>query len=215
MAQTPPHPRPSDQLVVPLPGAPLSLEQVVEHTFKLPDGKSKTDVRKSKVYRDAAGRMRIERSATGPSGEPVPLIQIYDSVAGFAVFLTPDFVAHRIVGIPKVEPQPGGRLAFFGSPVPMAGNRRTETLERRMIEGIDCEGWRATGTSDDQPPRTTVDERWLSHELGVVTVMEATGLNDERYSARARNVIRGDPDPELFVIPKEYTIKEEGDFSKE
>jgi hypothetical protein len=84
-----------------------------------------------------------------------------------------------------------------------------------MIEGIDCEGWRATGTSDDQPPRTTVDERWLSHELGVVTVMEAAGLNDERYSARARNIILGDPDPELFVIPKEYTIKEEGDFSKE
>jgi hypothetical protein len=48
-----------------------------------------------------------------------------------------------------------------------------------------------------------------------VTVIEATGLNDEHYSARARNIIRGHPDPELFVIPKEYTIKEEGDFSKD
>ncbi len=72
-AQTP-SPKPAQQIppvtmVLPVAGAPLSVEIVEERTTKLPDGTSKTEVLTSKVYRDGAGRMRIEMEVPGDSGE--------------------------------------------------------------------------------------------------------------------------------------------------
>jgi hypothetical protein len=214
MAQTQEGSRPfSRELVVGLAGSPLSLDQVEERTIRLPSGDSQTMMQQSKIYRDAAGRMRIESQFSDPSGKQVTMIRIQDPIAGFITFLTPDMVAHRVI-IPKMNLPSGGRFTFFGTAVGMPGkNAKAENLDRRTIEGIACDGVRITGTSDDKPPRSVVDERWFSTELGIVALIEATSP-DEHYSARILKVTRADPDPGLFVIPKEYEIREEGDFSK-
>lgn len=216
MAQTPKGSRPinadDNDLAVALAGFPLSLEQVEERTIKLPGGDSQTKIRQSTIYRDAAGRMRIE-SQFSELGKQVTLIQIRDPIAGFVAMLTPDMVAHRLI-TPKMNPPSGGGFAFFGTSVGMPGkNAKTENLGRRTIEGIACDGLRITGTSEDKPPRSVVEEHWASTELGLVAMIEATSP-DEHYSARILKVTRAEPDPVLFVIPKEYEIQEMGDLNK-
>ena len=202
-----------NDLAVALAGFPLSLEQVEERTIKLPSGDSQTKIRQSNIYRDAAGRMRIEIQLS-ELGKQVTLIQIRDPIAGFVAMLTPDMVAHRL-RTPKMNPPSGGGFAFFGTSVgSMPGkNAKTENLGRRTIEGISCDGLRITGTSEDQPPRSVVEERWASTELGLVAMIEATSP-EEHYSAKILKVTRAEPDPRLFVIPKEYEIQEMGDLSK-
>ena len=136
MAQTPKGSRPinaDNDLAVALAGFPLSLEQVEERTIKLPDGDSRTDVRQSKVYRDAAGRMRIETRFSDPSGKQVSMIRIRDPISGFEAVLTPDMVAHRIL-TPKMNPPSQGSLWFFGMALDMPGkNGKQEKLESRTV----------------------------------------------------------------------------------
>jgi hypothetical protein len=58
-----------------------------------------------------------------------------------------------------------------------------------------------------QPSLITIEERWVSTELGLTALVEATGPN-EKYSARILNVNRKKPDSALFLIPMDYTIRE-------
>ena len=215
MTQTPEGSRPfSMDLAVGLAGSPISLEQVEEITIKLPGGGSQTKIKQSTIYCDAEGRMRIESQFSGASGERVMLIQIRDPIAGFVAMLMPDMVAHRVI-TPKINPPSRGGISWFGTAIGMPGkNTKTEKLDRRTIEGIACDGLRITGTSDDQPPQSVVEERWFSNELGIVAMIEATSP-DEHHSAKILKVTRADPDPGLFIIPKEYEIQEAGDVSKD
>src|SRR5438105_12094356 len=52
-------PGPAD-LVLPLPGSPISVEQLEERTHTLADGTSTVESTTVKVYRDSSGRLRIE-----------------------------------------------------------------------------------------------------------------------------------------------------------
>ncbi len=212
MTQIPESSRPfnSNDLAGPLAGSALSLEQVEKRTIKLPSGDSRIQTRQSMIYRDTAGRMRIESVISDASGRRNTIVQIRDPIAGFVAFLNPDDrVALRIV-TPKMNPPSQGGFGLFGTPVGMPGeNAKHEQLERRTIVGIACDGIRITSASGD-----LVDEHWFSTELGLVPVIEASSP-DEHYSAKILKVTRTDPDPELFVIPKEYTIQEAGDLSKD
>src|ERR1700683_2637394 len=81
-AQTP-SPKPAQRIppvtmVLPVAGAPLSVEIVEERTTKLSDGTSKTEVLTSKVYRDGAGRMRTEMEIVGDSGESTVIAVIFN-----------------------------------------------------------------------------------------------------------------------------------------
>jgi hypothetical protein len=213
MTQTLEDSRPfSMDLAVGLAGSPLSFEQVEEITIKLPGGGSDTKIKQSTIYRDAEGRMRIQSQFSNASGEWVTLIQIRDPIAGFVAFLTPDMVAHRVIA-PKINPPSRGGISWFGTAIGMPGKIiKTEKLDRRTIQGIACDGFRIIGTSDDQPPQSIIEERWFSNELGIVALIESTS-RDEHHSARILDVTRAEPDPGLFVIPREYEIQEAGDFS--
>jgi hypothetical protein len=49
-------------MVFPVSGAPITLEEVEERTRTLPDGATDTEILREKIYRDSAGRMRIEET---------------------------------------------------------------------------------------------------------------------------------------------------------
>jgi hypothetical protein len=48
----------------------------------------------------------------------------------------------------------------------------------------------------------------VSAELGVVGMSSFSSPTGGERTARIRNVIRGEPDPALFVIPPDYTIQQ-------
>jgi len=183
--------------------APLTVEQIEELTKILPDGKAQTRTIERKIYRDQVGRFRTETKAPDPLSE---IISLADPVEGFIAILVPSAkIAHRFV--PPTADRTLG-LGFTWPGLQMGGkDRKMENIGKLTIEGIEFEGIRTTVTSDSQPPVVTIDERWMCNELGLIGRVEDTSPT-ERYSARIKTVSRKDPDPELFVIPADYAIRE-------
>ena len=95
-------------LVLPRPGVPISLEQIEERSRKLENGAVSAEIIKSKVYRDSAGRLRIEAEVRDGSTLYADLI---DPVAGSRVaLLTTEKVGYRMP-FPKSDQS---RFAFLG-----------------------------------------------------------------------------------------------------
>jgi hypothetical protein len=86
-------------LVLPEAGAPVSFEQIDERSRPLEDGTTAVSVVRSRVYRDSAGRVRIESEmpAGARSSGMVPYVDLLDPVAGFRLLLFPaDEVGYRL-----------------------------------------------------------------------------------------------------------------------
>jgi hypothetical protein len=145
---------------------PLSAQQVEERTGTLPDGTSSTETLVSQIYRDSAGRMRIEWHIQNTPGGSFRIVDLIDPVARSMVTLLVDakiasyFIAPHSgsgpfeVGFPAV-----------GQPPPANWQTKTEALGTRVIDGVEVEGARTVKTSEDQPPLIAVQERWSSRSL--------------------------------------------------
>jgi hypothetical protein len=203
LAQNPAPPGPrfrSVTMVLPVPGAPLSVEIVAEHTVMFADGTSRTIVIPSKVFRDAAGRMRTEIDNGGHV-----IIQNHED--GFlAVLVTKQKTASR-VQFPNQTPTPpfGFSTADLLTRVPGKKSFKSESIGKQTIEGIEFEGERTTTTSEEQPSLVGVEERWMDLELGLLGLIKSSGP-DEQMTAKISNLDRHPPDPDLFKIPPDYSI---------
>ncbi|HZS07259.1 MAG TPA: hypothetical protein VFD58_20650 [Blastocatellia bacterium] len=90
----------------------------------------------------------------------------------------------------------------------------TESLGQQVIEGVLCEGTRTSftipaGAIGNEQPITTVREQWYSPELQVFVL---TRQNDPRSGEtvyRLTSINRSEPDPSLFVVPADYTLRDE------
>jgi hypothetical protein len=197
-------------LVLPRPGVPISLEQIEERSRKLEDGTTAVvGVIKSKVYRDSAGRLRMESEIQDSSGHSsTRYADLVDPVAGSrVVLLTTEKVGYR-VPFPKSDQS---RLAFLGmgessqdSPHKW-GDARTEVVGKRTIQGVELEGTRIIRTAEGEPGLTDTIEQWYSDELKLIGLLTSAGPS-EAYSARIQSLQRGEPDPALFTTPAEYKI---------
>lgn len=83
----------------------------------------------------------------------------------------------------------------------------------QTIEGISAEGSRFTMTlpvnfQGNDAPLTYSNETWYSTEMGLEILLK---MNDPRTGERVQrflNIQRGEPDPSLFQVPADYTIKD-------
>jgi hypothetical protein len=194
-------------LVFPIPGGPLSAEQIEELTSTLPDGTSNTETLLSQVYRDSAGRTRVEWRIQNSERDSAGIVYLIDPVARFMAMLLVDakianyFVAPHSgsgpfqVGLPAVGRVPPGNW-----------QKKEEGLGKRVIEGVEVEGGRSVLTSDYQPPLTVLYETWASQSLGLKLAVDASGP-DWKHTAKLQHVVRREPDPMLFVIPPDYAIQ--------
>jgi hypothetical protein len=203
-------PHESPTMVPPISGVPLSVERIEEYVSKGPDGTSATEISKSKYYRDAAGRTRMEVESGQPFGDPILTIQLDSRVDGFiAVVDTQAKLVHR-VRFPKGSSPDDWGVGL--GPIGLAGvsgkkTQKTEDLGKRNIGGVECVGFRTTTTADDQPSLVAVDELWMSKELGLIGLVKHSGPDGE-LTSRIQNVDRTVPDPTLFVIPADYRIRD-------
>ncbi len=202
--------RTQSTLVLPIPGVPLSVETIEEYVTKNPDGTSTHAADKTRVYRDAAGRMRSEMEIADPTEGPIELITLVDPVEGFiAVLETSNKIAHRM----KYQTGSGLGISMGGgrglSDVPGKKTRKTENLGKQAIDTIEYEGNRTTTKSDDQPSLVAVSESWMSRELGLIALQRYSGP-DEESTSRIEKIDRTPPDLSLFAIPADYSIRELG-----
>ena len=186
------------------------MHQIEEKKQRLPDGSWVTQTLEGVVCRDAAGRMRTDWKPSTPSTDaPVRSTVIVDTPGGLFIVLDP--VSRTAVRVPMISSQPdrfGLSLPSTSGPQPDdTWKTVTESIGKRMIEGVELEGTRITHVSEDQPPFRVVYEYWTSSALGLVGWAAAYGPNDE-HTAKLQNIERRTPDPEQFAIPPGYTIRD-------
>jgi hypothetical protein len=206
-------PAPAD-LVPCLAGSPVSVQQIDERVPALVGGTPKgtvhsesgADITRSMIYRDSAGRLRIESS--GEQGDP-PIAILVDPITGSRVFLSAaDETAYRIIGPKAGESGFSHGVGGMGEALPAgAWNTTTEKLGQRSIDGIDAGGQRITQICADQPSLVAVCDRWYSSQLKLTVLAEASGPYGT-HTARIQILGTGEPDRVLFAVPPHYNVVE-------
>jgi hypothetical protein len=188
--------------VLPVVGAPLFLE--TEEKRQSPPGATPVfELNRTTIYRDADGRIRIERE------DPSPMIEILDPIGGVITILLPvPALAFRAI-LPTLDLENPVAKTSVGPASTLPSTSNTESLGNRTFEGIEFSGSRVTTITGAHEAITGVEERWVSVELGVIGMTSFSSPAAGERTARIRNVIRGEPDPALFVIPPNYTIQQE------
>jgi hypothetical protein len=88
-----------------------------------------------------------------------------------------------------------------------------EDLGTMVIEGFTVTGARYThivpaGEMGNDKPMTTITERWFSAELQVDLLTKSESPELGQHTHKLVNIRAGDPDPLLFQVPADYTVKE-------
>jgi len=177
------------------------------------------------------------------AGEAPQTIFIDDSVAGTHYVLNPkDRTARKIslpnpkdgnvtftAAVPLGKPMmrferhivgptggPGETIAFEGSTFESALPKpETESLGKRVIEGIEAEGTRTTitlppGQVGNELPIQIVSESWFSPELQVVVMSKNSDPRMGETIYRLTGINRSEQPKSLFEIPADYKVEEGG-----
>jgi len=117
----------------------------------------------------------------------------------------------RAAGVVSGVATAGANVMTFASEADV--NR--ESLGTQTIEGVQAEGTRVTftipaGKIGNERPIVTVNERWYSQELQAVVMSKNSDPRMGETNYRLTNIVRSEPDPGLFQIPADYTVKEGG-----
>ncbi len=228
----------------PVTGVPYAAEAVTETTQTLTDGNRIQRKRTASVYRDSEGRTRREQtlSQIGPwanSGDAPQTIFINDPVAGTNYILNPrDRTARKLpapVFISKAEaagsapanakimkferrigPALGETIGYSHVRVEDPGETpQTESLGKRVIEGVEAEGSRTTitipaGRIGNELPIQIVSERWVSPELQAVVMSKHSDPRMGETIYRLAGISRSEQPRSLFEVPADYKVEEAG-----
>jgi hypothetical protein len=200
-------------------GAPYSAQAVTEHTQTLPDGNTIHTTTTANVYRDSQGRTRREQEigAIGPwaaQGAPRKVISITDPVGGSLYTLNPDTqVARQMPFRARAGAWSGAETARqTARQRPENPNVKTESLGAQVVAGVTAQGTRITrtipaGQVGNQAPLVITIERWYSPELQTDVMRKEVNPQFGQTTFQLTNIVRAEPDPALFQVPSNYTIK--------
>ncbi len=174
-----------------------------------------------KVYRDQAGRTRVEQAQT-PT-----LVEIHDPQRGvFYVLDTIQRTAYKVEYERPETPKPGpleplnplGASGFLGQAPPPVERievaEQAEALGQRLFDGIEAAGKRVTVT---YPPNSmgNAEPLVITQETWFATSIQATMLAIQRHPQTGEirtelvSVRAGEPDAALFRVPEGYTISDQ------
>jgi hypothetical protein len=195
-------------------GCPFSATVEILRTQTLSDGTHIHTRSKALVYRDSLGR--ISSYGYEPVGldDPDPdspnFIQIYDPVAGFTYFFTPQG-SNTAMRSPLYRP---------GSPLPPSAHLAQpepkftfEPLGTQTMLGLSVTGEKMirtfpVGMIHNDRPITVVYETWSSPELGLVLLRKTSDPRSADNEIRVTNLEQSEPDPSLFELPPGTTIRD-------
>jgi hypothetical protein len=226
-------------------GAPFSAEGITESVQVLADGNRITRKNTTQMYRDSEGRVRRELSvnAVGPwATKGVEMVSIVDPVAKVTYMLEAKNKVARKLSFAGGEGK--GDVILFSNHGPGAGDSvkfesqvrvehrsskdganaamdrkgpqpRTESLGKRVVEGIECDGTRSVVTIEantlgNERAIEIVDERWFSPELQELVYSKHTDPRFGETTYRLSNIQRSEPSRLLFEPPADYKIEEPG-----
>ena len=205
-------------------GSPFSAVVTSEHIQKLVDGNTIDNKTTGNISRDGSGRTR--RDFTLPSlglletsGQPQQIISISDPVTQTNYILNVSKKTYRKFSSPPRGDSPLWMKKDLKLPPGESGQTTTESLGVKSIEGVTAEGTRVTrtipaGAAGNANPMVITTERWYSPDLQL-TVLETR--SDPRFGTstfQITNIVRSEPDPTMFAVPSDYTLKKGGDFGR-
>jgi hypothetical protein len=90
---------------------------------------------------------------------------------------------------------------------------KTEALGTRSMEGVDVVGTKTTrtieaGAMGNEQPIVSVTDSWYSRDLQVVVLNETDDGQSGHNSMKLINIVRTEPNSQLFQVPPDYTVKE-------
>ena len=96
-----------------------------------------------------------------------------------------------------------------------AGPAPAVALEHKVLDGLPVEGRKTTtvipaGQIGNDQPITITSEEWRSPDLNVLVMTRHADPRSGESTYRLTNVIRAEPDPSLFMVPADYTVKDTG-----
>lgn len=218
-------------------GAPYSATLIMERTDFRADGPQiALPAEESAMYRDSAGRTRIESDLRNCGTTPCS-VTIVDPLAGFryqmhnkvverfaipvsrSPALGPTSEMAGPVGVISNRPIMDGAVRGIDGAVRgigMAGNHfknESQSLGTQIIEGVSARGGRVVtileaGAAGNDDEVAVTNENWVSIELRVLVLRK---LLDPRYGntiSRLTHVSLAEPDPALFTLPTNYMIKD-------
>jgi hypothetical protein len=237
---TPPPPPPPDGRFVllhdhpmleglkPVTGAPFTAQATTEITQTLADGNQIDNKETATVARDSAGRTRRDGTISrigllAAEGIAPEIVRIVDPVAGASYVLDVNAKTavqmgrHLRADVAMKDGGPPPFLSKFRDGDSSKSQRTTESLGNQVMAGVNAEGTRTTetipaGAIGNQKPIVIVSERWYSPDLQETIYSKRT---DPRFGTtiyQLANISRQEPDPSLFQVPADYTIKQGGTF---
>ncbi len=216
-------------------GAPYSATAEAETVQTLADGNRIRNKTTTLVYRDGEGRTR--REVVGKEQSLPTEVFISDPASGVNYSLdTQRRVALKTqVNLQELDlekmkfaaememkqremkrqTQAGGQVVRAEDEEIVKKKRQpvVESLGQQIIEGVLCEGRRATftipaGEAGNEQPITTVNEQWRSPELQVYVLTKQSDPRTGETIYRLTNINRSEPDRALFEVPADYNIIE-------
>jgi hypothetical protein len=204
-------------------GAPFSAVAVTQSSHALADGTKINTTNKVTLYRDSQGRFRKE-GGMPPVGDIADaqsrsFIVINDPVASKGYMLNPDKKIARVMAI-KSRDRKGPKGAngapdFEGFKGNDSANTTKESLGTQTIAGVSAQGTRIThvipaGKIGNDKPITITREVWYSSDLQMVVQSKHSDprFGDTSYSLTS--IQRTEPAANLFTVPSDYTIKQDG-----
>jgi len=196
-------------------GAPFSAEAISEHTQTLSDGSRLTSRSTARIHRNSEGFNYRDQefnplgllAAPGDatSAANMRVIFISDPVARVYYRINPKFRVAFKIPFEDLPPAPG----TGANPAAV-----TESLGKKMIEGIEAEGTRSVitipvGRLGNDRPLEIVSERWLSPELQIVVESKHSDPRMGENTYRLTNIKRREPDASLFTVPSGYRVQED------
>jgi hypothetical protein len=88
-------------------------------------------------------------------------------------------------------------------------------LQHATIDGLAVEGRKNSetipaGQIGNELPITITSEEWTSTDLKVLVLTKHSDPRTGESTYRLGNVVRAEPDPSLFMVPPDYTVKDTG-----
>jgi hypothetical protein len=203
-------------------GSPFSAVMTSERVQKLVDGNTIYNKTASNITRDGSGRTRREITLPSigllaASGQPQQIISISDPVAQTNYILNVSKKTYR-----KFSSLPPGNSPLWTKkvldlPPGELGQTTTESLGVKSIEGVTAEGTRVTrtipaGAAGNANPMVITTERWYSPDLQLIVLETHSDPRFGTSTFQVTNIVRNEPDPTVFAVPSDYTLKKGRDI---
>lgn len=103
--------------------------------------------------------------------------------------------------------------ASGGGTVGYSYERNAAPLEHATIDGLAVEGHKTSetipaGQIGNEQPITITSEEWRSSDLKVLVLTKHNDPRTGESTYRLANIVRVEPDPSLFMVPPDYTVKD-------